>query len=100
MAVSAKPGACPHPILVDHAQRAEAHVARVAIIAERETMSAVQPPEIRDSPLFGGPQRDHGQPPKENSCSATGGALALIWGLREPPRVNGCKSKQKSEIPC
>ena len=51
MPVGVEARAGPHAILVDHAQRAEAHVVGVVIVAEREGVAAVQPAEIGDAAL-------------------------------------------------
>src|SRR5229473_2254828 len=58
--VGVESGAGADPILIDHAQRAEAHLFRIVVIAEREGVAAVQPSEIGGSPLRGGPHGDHG----------------------------------------
>ena len=38
-------------VLVDHAQRPEAHVPRIVIVAERERVPAGEPAELGDSAL-------------------------------------------------
>src|SRR5262249_18192994 len=46
-------------VVVDDAERAEAHVARVAVIAERKRMPAVEPVEARAPALAGAADGDH-----------------------------------------
>ena len=46
VAVRAEALARLHAVFVDHAQRPEAHVARVVIVGERERVAAVEPAEL------------------------------------------------------
>src|SRR5260370_36200865 len=48
-----------HSILVDHPHGAKPHIGRIAIIAEREAVLAVQPIEPGRAPLLGGSYRQH-----------------------------------------
>ncbi len=48
-----------HAVLVDDAQRPEVHVGGVVIVAEREGVAAVEPAEIRPSPLVGFAKGQH-----------------------------------------
>src|SRR5262245_38808159 len=59
VAVRGKAAAGLHAVLVDHAQRAEAHVARVVVLAERERARGVEPAEIEMAAVGGGTARDH-----------------------------------------
>jgi hypothetical protein len=61
MAVRGEPGTRRHAILVDHAQRAKAHVARIVVLAERETVARLEPAKIGGAALFGGAMDDHGE---------------------------------------
>src|SRR5207247_7188754 len=49
-----------HPILVDDAQAAEAHVARVEVVGEREGVAAREPAELRAAALGARADGDHG----------------------------------------
>src|SRR5258708_4435932 len=60
VSVGVEPGARPDPVLVDDAQRAEAHVLGIVIVAEREGVAAVEPSEVGDAALLGGSDGDHG----------------------------------------
>src|SRR5262249_2626737 len=51
-----------YAIFVDHAQRTEAHVFRIVVMAEREGMTAIQPPKIVAPALLGMSHLDHGNP--------------------------------------
>ena len=48
-----------HPVLVDHPELPEAHVVGVVIVAERERVAGVQPPEVETTPLARLPDDDH-----------------------------------------
>src|SRR6185295_15245453 len=52
VSVGVEPAARPHPVLVDHAQRAEAHMLRVVVVAEGEAVPAVEPAEVGDAALL------------------------------------------------
>ena len=51
MRVHAEPLAGAHEIFVDHAQRAEGHVAWIVIIAKRKRMPAIKPIDFGGAPL-------------------------------------------------
>src|SRR5438128_2579483 len=59
--VRVRPEAAPgrDPVLVDHAQGAEAHVSGIVVVAEREAVAAVEPRCPRPSPLLRGAANDH-----------------------------------------
>ena len=56
------PKPCPgcDAVLVDHAQRAEAHVLRVVVVGEREGVAAVEPAVVGVPALVAAPELDHG----------------------------------------
>jgi len=62
MAVSAETLPRLDAVLVDDAQRPEAHVFRVVIVAERERVAAVEPPEVRLAPFARRPDQYHPTP--------------------------------------
>jgi hypothetical protein len=51
------------PVVVDHAQAAKAHVARVVVLAERERVPAVEPAPVGPAAVLRASNRDHGMPP-------------------------------------
>jgi hypothetical protein len=57
--VRAEPRARLHAILVDHAQRAEAHVPRVVVVGEGEAVERAQPAVIGVAALASAAQLDH-----------------------------------------
>ena len=59
-----KPRARRDAVVVDHPQRAEAHVLGVVIVAERKGVAAVEPAEIGPSALFGFAMMEHGLSPE------------------------------------
>src|SRR5438046_1003700 len=59
--MSVEPRARPNAILIDDAQRPKAHVLRVVIMAERKSMTAVQPAEIGNAAVSGMSQGHHGR---------------------------------------
>jgi hypothetical protein len=48
------------PVLVDHAQRAEAHVRRVVVAGERERVVRLQPAVVGEAALVAAAQGQHG----------------------------------------
>ena len=46
-------------VIVDHAQRPEAHIVGVEVLPERERVTAVKPAEIGMPAILGQPKRDH-----------------------------------------
>src|SRR5262249_53549332 len=64
MAVGAEALAGRHAVLVDHAQRSEAHVFRVVVAAERKGVAAVEPAQLRAAPLVATTNADHRLPPE------------------------------------
>src|SRR5262245_4642438 len=59
VAVRGKAAAGLHAVLVDHSQGAEAHVARVVVLAERERVRGVEPAEIEMAAVGGRAAGDH-----------------------------------------
>ena len=59
MAVGPEAGLRPYAILVDHAQRADAHVGGVVVVAEGEAVPGVEPAELGVEALGGGNDIDH-----------------------------------------
>src|SRR5690348_5106196 len=59
VAVRAEAGARANAILVDHAQRAEAHVQRIVVIGKREAVEGAQPAVVGIASFFGAAQRLH-----------------------------------------
>jgi hypothetical protein len=59
VAVGAEARAGLHPVLVDHAQRAETHVLRVVIIGEGEAVVGVEPAVIGMAPVGAAAQFGH-----------------------------------------
>src|SRR5690606_35306115 len=57
--VRGEPGAGRDPVLVDHAQRAEAHPRRVVVVPERERVPAVEPAGAHVAAFARGPPHDH-----------------------------------------
>src|SRR5262249_51269551 len=60
MAVRAETGSSLDAIVVDHAQRAEPHLALVVVVTERERVPAVEPAPVGTSPACGFSNLDHG----------------------------------------
>jgi hypothetical protein len=56
------------PVIVQHAQGAEAHVVGIMVIAEGERVPAVEPSPLGVPPLLGAPNLDH-RPRNLNSAS-------------------------------
>src|SRR5580692_551709 len=54
-----KTAAARNDILIDHAQRAEAHVMRIAIIAERKTVPGIEPVDLGGAAFVGFAQCQH-----------------------------------------
>ena len=52
-----------HAVLVDHAQGAEAHVARVVVVGEREGVAALEPAVAREPALVAAADPDHARAP-------------------------------------
>src|SRR5206468_12294286 len=65
-----------HPVLVDDAQAAEAHVARVEVVGEREGVAAREPAELRAAALDARADGEHGV-----SIPAAPGDATLPWRL-------------------
>jgi hypothetical protein len=59
MRVSVESAGSGDAVIIDHAQRAEAHVLRVAVIGERERVVAVEPAMIGVPAIFGFSDLDH-----------------------------------------
>ena len=78
-----------HAILVDHAQRAEAHVARVVVLGEREGVSALEPAVAREPALVAAAHADH---VRELPAARLGSRLQIP----EPFVAMNKKMKQKS----
>src|SRR5579862_5760759 len=74
MAMGVEAGARRDAILIDDAQRAEAHVLRIVIMAEGEAVAAIEPAELCLAALFGGANGDHDLAPE------TGLFCRLKWG--------------------
>src|SRR6266571_6811648 len=62
VAVRAEAGTGLHPVLVDHAQHAVAHVARIVIIGEREAVVRIEPAVIGMAAFAAAAQLDHAGP--------------------------------------
>src|SRR4051812_44725667 len=54
--------ACRHKVFIDHTQRAKSHVRRVAILAERKRVIAIEPVPPRAPALTAVADRDHVSP--------------------------------------
>src|ERR1700730_10028224 len=65
MPMSPEPLAGADPVFVDHPQRPEAHLLRIVIVAERERVPAVQPPEIGSAAFCSMSYADHSTPRKQ-----------------------------------
>src|SRR5438105_331793 len=59
MRMSPKAAPALHPVFIDHAQAAEAHVRRIVVIRERECMECIQPAVIGVATLICLPDLDH-----------------------------------------
>src|SRR4030095_16849812 len=60
MAVTPDPLARLDPVVVDHTECAEPQVLRIVVVAERERVPAVEPPQVRAASIVGAPDRHHG----------------------------------------
>ena len=60
MAMRAEPGAGHDSVLVDDAQRAEAHMRRIPILGKRKTVPGIEPAMLRMAALTCGANLDHG----------------------------------------
>src|SRR6185312_6845009 len=86
MAMRVETGAGLDAILVDDAQRAEAHMARIVIVAERKTVPAGEPAETGKAALFGGPEGDHGGTPR---CREVSAYIGIATRRGNPPLGRG-----------
>src|SRR5438128_312742 len=70
MPVCAEPLPRAHPVLVDDAQRPEAHLFWIVIVTERERVPAVEPPEVGGAAFRRLSYIDHSKP-RDNARAAT-----------------------------
>ena len=84
VAVRAEPRARRDAVVVDHAERAEAHVLVVVVLAGRERVPAVEPAPVGAAPVLGGSNLDHGVPPGAPGPSShfDGGQAESLQGAR------------------
>ena len=68
VAVRAEAAARSDPVLVDDAQVAEAHVARIVVVGEREAVLALQPAVIGVAPFGRFAQGDHSKLSLRTNC--------------------------------
>src|SRR5262249_49804808 len=80
VAVRAEAGARLHAVVVDHTQRAEAHVLRVVVVPEREGVAAVEPAELRAAALVRRSDLDHRNSPSGLGCRGVSGASYAAGG--------------------
>src|SRR5262245_14744607 len=79
MPVRVEPFAGGDPVFIDDPERAEAHEARVVVVAERECVFAIEPTEVRLAALFRFAYCRHVEPPVSTlSVVAARSAAALI----------------------
>src|SRR5262245_53968525 len=74
-----------HPVVVDDPQRAEAHVRRVVVVAEREGVATVEPVDAGAAALVGGSNVDHAGTLGQDWSSRKG--LAHGTGCQAPSGV-------------